>query len=300
MSFDAKGNWVEKTEQEIERFVADLEVTDAPITPQLQKQLDGMAQLILQEGGNRIKSNTNSTTALTNILSKGTHTVDIVLPVYNGLNVLIPCIHSVLTRTQWPFKLIVVDDASPDEATREWLTKFEAEYPQHTVLRNKKNRGFAATVNRGIEFGDSPYVCLLNSDVMVTKGWLMKMVMALESDERNKIVNPCTNNTALINVPLQQGYDYQDMNRAFEKMSHHLYPEVMPTGFCFMFPRSLVEEIGLFDEGYGSYGEEALALDTPILTSNGWSIVGALSVGDIVFDFLCSYFFQSLKPSRLR
>ncbi len=256
MSFDAKGNWVEKTPEEIEQFVAELEVTDKAVTPELQAQLDGMAQLILQEGGNRIKSNTNSTTALTSILSKGTHPVDIVLPVYNGLNVLIPCIHSVLTRTQYPFKLIVVDDASPDEATQEWLNKFKTDYPQHTVLRNKKNRGFAATVNRGIEYGDSLYVCLLNSDVMVTKGWLMKMVMALESDERNKIVNPCTNNTALINVPLQQGYDYQDMNRAFEKMSHHLYPEIMPTGFCFMFPRSLVEEIGTFDEGYGSYGEE--------------------------------------------
>jgi glycosyltransferase involved in cell wall biosynthesis/GT2 family glycosyltransferase len=257
MSFDAKGNWVEKSKEEAAKFVADLDATNAGgITPELQQQLDGMAQLILQEGGNLVKGNANSTAALTGVLTKGTHTVDIVLPVYGGLNVLIPCVQSVMTNTQWPYKLIIVDDRSPDDATRAWLREFEAEFSQHTVLWNKRNRGFAATVNRGIEFGDSPYVCLLNSDVLVTKGWLMKMVMALEADEKNKIVNPCTNNTALINIPLQQGYDYKDMNKAFEKLSHHLYPEIMPTGFCFMFPRDLIEEIGTFDEGYGSYGEE--------------------------------------------
>ena len=282
MSFDAEGKWVEKSPEEIEAFVADLDKVPDVVGPELQNQLDGMAQLILQANGNLVKSNINSTKALTGVLSKGTQPVDIVLPVYGGLNVLIPCINSVLEHTRWPFKLIIVDDCSPDNATRTFLAEFEKDNPQHTVLWNKKNRGFAATVNRGIEHGDSHYICVLNSDVMVTPGWLLKMVMALEADERNKIVNPCTNNTALISIPLQQGYDYNDMNQAFEKLSHHLYPEVMPTGFCFMMERSLVDEIGTFDEGYVSYGEELLDLNTPVITTNGWSTVGSLIPGDIV------------------
>lgn len=256
MSFDSKGNWVPKTDEQVAQFVAGLETTSGAITPELQQQLDGMAQLILQEGGNLVKGNVNSNKAIANVLSKGTGIVDIVIPVYGGLEVLSPCVMSVLERTEWPYHLILVDDQSPDNATRDFLASFQEAHPEHTVLWNKKNRGFAATVNRGIEAGESPYICLLNSDVMVTKGWLRKMVMALEADERNKIVNPCTNNTALINIPLQQGYDYQDMNRAFEKLSHNLYPEIMPTGFCFMFSRDLVDEIGTFDEGYVSYGEE--------------------------------------------
>jgi glycosyltransferase involved in cell wall biosynthesis len=124
------------------------------------------------------------------------------------------------------------------------------------VIFNKKNRGFAATVNRGIEAGTGNYICVLNTDVIVTQGWMFKMIMALEADERNKIVNPCTNNTALISIPLQEGYDYNDMNRALESLSAHSYPQVMPTGFCFMMERSLIDEIGAFDEGYVSYGEE--------------------------------------------
>jgi len=256
MSFDSKGNWTPKSDEDIKKFINDLDTITDVITPNVQKELNDMAQMILQANGHLIKSNANVSTAITNVLSKGTEPVDIVLPVYGGLNVLIPCINSVLKNTRWPYRLIIVDDCSPDEATSKWLEFFEERYPQHTVLWNKKNRGFAASVNRGIEHGDNHYVCVLNSDVMVTPGWLMKLVLALEADERNKIVNPCTNNTAVINVPLQPGYDYQDMNRAFEKLSHHLYPEIMPTGFCFFMERSLVDEIGTFDEGYVSYGEE--------------------------------------------
>ena len=256
MSFDKQGNWVQKSQEDIEKFVVDLEASANVVTPAIQNELNNMAQLILQANGHLIQSNKNSSTAVTNVLSKGTNPVDIVIPVYGGLNVLILCVNSVLKHTQWPYRLILVDDCSPDNATKIWLTHFEKQYPQHEVLYNKKNRGFAATVNRGIELGDGHYICVLNSDVMVTPGWLMKMVLALEADERNKIVNPCTNNTALINVDLQQGYDYQDMNRAFEKLSHHIYPEIMPTGFCFFMERSLIDEIGMFDEGYISYGEE--------------------------------------------
>ncbi len=257
MSFDNKGNWVEKSKEDIAKFIVDLEAKPEDISPELQRQLDDMAQLILQGNGNLVKSNINSTQAINNVLGKGTNPVDIVIPVYGGLNVLIPCVNSILLHTQWPFKLILVDDRSPDDATRKWLAHFEDAYPQHDVLWNRKNRGFAATVNRGIEHGENHYICVLNSDVIVTPGWLKKMVLAIEADERNKIVNPCTNNTALINIPLQQGYDYNDMNRAFEKLSHHLYPEIMPTGFCFFIERSLIDEIGSFDEGYGTgYGEE--------------------------------------------
>ncbi|KKL05488.1 hypothetical protein LCGC14_2605530, partial [marine sediment metagenome] len=211
---------------------------------------------VLEGNSSLVKSNKNKTKSFQNILSKGPQPVDIVVPVYGGLQVLVHCLTSVMLRTHWPFKLIVVDDCSPDMATKAWLKEWGKANPVHTVLFNKKNRGFAATVNRGIEHGDAPYICVLNSDVIITDNWLFKMVLALEADEKNKIVNPCTNNTALINIDLQEGYDYQDMNRAFELLSSHEYPEVMPTGFCFMMERDLINQIGTFDEGYVSYGEE--------------------------------------------
>ena len=256
MGFDKSGQWISKTKEEIEAFTSSLDEENYNVPKELQAQIEALGNQVLGANSALVKSNKTRMQGLVNILNKGVRPVDIVIPVYGGLQVLAPCLASIKQRTDWPYRLIIVDDASPDKGTVEWLKVWEAANPEHLVLYNKKNRGFAATVNRGIEAGIAEYVCVLNSDVLVTKNWLTKLVMALETDPRNQIVNPCTNNTAVINIPLQEGYDYNDMNRAFEKLSSHQYPEIMPTGFCFMMPRSLLKMIGTLDEGYVSYGEE--------------------------------------------
>ena len=185
-------------------------------------------------------------------------TVNIVLPVYNSLHLVRECIDAVVKETHWPYHLTIVDDAS-DKNTNSELEKIVAKYPAlMTLLTNKKNRGFSATVNRGVKFyeAQSRYTCYLNSDVLVTPYWLTKMVMALTANPRNKIVNPVTNNTAVINVSMSQGFSYQNMNTVLEHTSTRRYPEIMPTGFCFLFANDLIKQIGYLDEAYQNFGEE--------------------------------------------
>lgn len=185
-------------------------------------------------------------------------TVNIVLPVYNSLHLVRECIAAVLKETHWPYHLTIVDDAS-DKHTNTELAKIVAQYPDKmTLLTNKKNRGFSATVNRGVKLyeAQSKYTCYLNSDVLVTPYWLTKMVMALNANPRNKIVNPVTNNTAVINVAMSGGFSYQNMNTSLEQNSTRKYPEIMPTGFCFLFANSLLKTIGYLDEAYQNFGEE--------------------------------------------
>lgn len=185
-------------------------------------------------------------------------TVNIVLPVYNSVHLVKECIASVLKETHWPYHLTIVDDAS-DKYTNDELAKIVAAHPNTmTLLTNKKNRGFSATVNRGVKFYEakSKYTCYLNSDVLVTPYWLTKLVMALNANPRNKIVNPVTNNTAVINVNMSPGFSYQAMNTVLEQTSTRKYPEIMPTGFCFLFANSLLKTVGYLDEIYKSFGEE--------------------------------------------
>lgn len=183
-------------------------------------------------------------------------TVNIVLPVYNSIHLTDACIRAVVEHTKWPYHLTIVDDAS-DKFTNDILSQWTG-IPNISLITNKKNRGFASTVNRGIRAGEAntKYTCLLNSDVLVTPMWLTKMIMALNSDKRNKIVNPVTNNTALINVPMNEGYSYQAMNASLEQSASRKYPEIMPTGFCFMFPNSVLKNVGYMDEAYANFGEE--------------------------------------------
>jgi GT2 family glycosyltransferase/glycosyltransferase involved in cell wall biosynthesis len=189
------------------------------------------------------------------MLTTNPGSVDVILPVYNSIHIVEECIISVIKHTIWPYKLIIVDDAS-DKVTNAILKEYAKKYDHIELITNAKNRGFSATVNRGIKAGTSPYVCLLNSDVLVTPRWLTKMVLALEDNKRNQIVNPVTNNTAEIAVPMPQGVSYIKMNEVLEKYSQCKYPEIMPTGFCYMFRRDWVDKIGYMDEGYPNFGEE--------------------------------------------
>jgi GT2 family glycosyltransferase/glycosyltransferase involved in cell wall biosynthesis len=202
-------------------------------------------------------SNSKLYDTIKNVVATAPGLVDIIIPVHNSIHIVRKCIQAALDRTSWPYHITIVDDAS-DEATNHELYRLaETNKPNITLLTNKKNRGFAATVNKGIKETNGEYVCLLNSDVLVTDMWLTKMVMAHKADPRNMIICPATNNTAIVNVPMAQGGSYINMNRVFEHYAMRTYPEIMPTGFCFLFPRKLIDKIGLFDEGFKNFGEES-------------------------------------------
>jgi glycosyltransferase involved in cell wall biosynthesis len=222
-----------------------------------------------------------------NTIGKLKGAVDIVMPVYDGLHVLKPCIESIIARTNWNYRLIIVDDASPDPAIEMYLNELMADCGTEadiTVLRNKRNQGFAPTVNRGVAEGTNPYVCIINTDTVVTEGWLVRQLMALEADEKNVITTPATNNTALVQVPMYNGCSYLDMADAIASAPNTLtYNEIMPTGFCFTMHRKLWDDVGPFDEAYVSYGEEALSLNTIVPTPKGKQTVGTITVGDEVF-----------------
>ncbi len=252
------GEWRETTPEDLKAFQASLEgsLTEVTMTPELMARLEAsmrpanpLGLSVLVEGNKRLYP------TLRSVLATGQGLVDIVVPVYNAWHVTRKCLDAVLSRACWPYKLITVDDAS-DAFTAGKLEAFTGK-SWGINIRNEKNRGFAATVNRGIRAGTGEYVCLLNSDVLVTPGWLTKMVLALHSDPRNAIVCPATNNTAVMEIPMSPGASYLHMADAFEGFAQRRYPEIMPTGFCFMFRRSLLDEIGYFDEAFRFAGEES-------------------------------------------
>lgn len=215
-------------------------------------------------------TNRNIYSCLRSIISNAPGLVDIVFPVYNSIHIAAQAIEKVLERTYWPYRIYIVDDAS-DSYTKARLQQFAADYPDKiTLIMNKKNKGFAASVNAGIKAGNGKYVCLLNSDVLVTNMWLTKMVLAAEADPKNQIVCPATNNTAVVNIPLSQGASYLAMNHVFEKFAIRNAPEILPSGFCFLFRRSLINKIGYINESYTSYGEDTQYWwDTITYTENG-------------------------------
>lgn len=192
---------------------------------------------------------------------------DVIVPVYNAFDCLEECIESVLKMTDFKeAHLILIDDKSPDERVLPLLKKYEKKFPDKiTVLANKENLGFVKTVNRGMKYSKND-VLLLNSDTVVTKGWLKKIRECAYVDDYVATVTPLSNNATLASVPkmfeenkIPNGYTLDEMAELVEKCSMRLYPEI-PTahGFCMYIKRQALDKVGYFDEeNFGKgYGEE--------------------------------------------
>jgi GT2 family glycosyltransferase/glycosyltransferase involved in cell wall biosynthesis len=193
--------------------------------------------------------------------------VDIVVPVYNAAADLARCVESVLRHTHGDWRLILIDDASPDPAIRSCFAALEARgLPQLSLLANAANRGFTLTANRGFaEARPEADVVLLNSDTLVTRGWLGKLSRCAASDPRIGTVTPFSNNAEICSLPRfcvdnrwDPDRDPESLVSALERAAVPTYPD-LPTGvgFCLYVRRALLEAIGNFDPVFGlGYGEE--------------------------------------------
>ena len=191
--------------------------------------------------------------------------IEIVVPVYNAPADLRTCVESVLTHTAGDYALVIIDDASPDPAVRVYFEELAARaLPQITLLRNERNLGFTGTANRGLSRSHADIV-LLNSDAIVTAGWLDALRRCAASDSRIGTITPFSNNAEICSFPRlcenevwPEGTDPSALRAAIEAAAVPYYPDI-PTGvgFCFYVKRALIDAIGTFDEVFGAgYGEE--------------------------------------------
>lgn len=193
--------------------------------------------------------------------------IDIIVPVYRGLEDTRLCLLSVLAHPQHsPYRLIVINDASPEPALTAWLREWQAEHPHVILLENSENLGFVATVNRGMACSDSHDVLLLNSDTEVANDWLDRLRRAAYSAVQIASVTPFSNNATICSYPrfcegnaLPEGLDTPHLDRLFAHLNAGLSVDI-PTaiGFCMYIRRDALRVVGEFDVAHfgKGYGEE--------------------------------------------
>jgi GT2 family glycosyltransferase/glycosyltransferase involved in cell wall biosynthesis len=193
--------------------------------------------------------------------------IDIVIPVYNAAGDLARCVDSVLAHSKGDWRLLLIDDASPELAIRTYFSGLRARHlPRVTLLANERNLGFALTANRGMrEARAGADVLLLNSDTVVTAGWLDKLARCAASDPRIGTITPFSNNAEIcslprfcVNNPWPAAEEPGPLVTALQLAAVPTYPD-LPTGvgFCLYIRRVLIDAIGGFDPAFGlGYGEE--------------------------------------------
>src|SRR5690606_30203428 len=133
--------------------------------------------------------------------------VDVVVPVFNALEDVRMCLASVRDRRDgFRLRVIVVNDGSNAE-TSDWLRSFCAKTHGFELIEHDRNRGYTRAVNTGLRASDAPYVITLNSDAIVTTGWLKGMVSCMTSEPGRGVVGPLSYAVRWQNVPELLGED---------------------------------------------------------------------------------------------
>jgi len=183
---------------------------------------------------------------------------DIIVPVYGGVTFVRDLLRSIERHTRYPHRIILVDD-SEDDATHAELQHLSARTTRAELYRNENNLGFVGTSNRGFSLGRSEFVCLLNSDTIVTAGWLERMIACAEHDARVAIVNPLSNKSSNLSVSMAPGLNINTMAHRVAELARNQYPDVTTAvGFCMLVKRRYLDWWGGFDPIYGQgYCEES-------------------------------------------
>jgi GT2 family glycosyltransferase len=180
---------------------------------------------------------------------------------WNGKHLLEECLSSIRSQTFRDFETIVVDNGSTDGSVP-WVDERWAESVSTVALPS--NLGFAGGNNAGIRFSRGRYVILLNNDTAVDPGWLAAMDDAVRRHPDAGMFTPKIlnyyrrdeiDNTGHLIYPdgLARGRDRleKDDGRFDEE------GEVLSASGCAgCYSRRMLEEIGLLDDAFFSYGED--------------------------------------------
>ena len=175
--------------------------------------------------------------------------LSVILPLHGGREDLRLCLDSLEKCREFVSEVVVVDNASLDDAAeeavgREWVT----------VLRNEANRGFAAACNQGVEATTGEVILFLNSDTVVPPVGLAWLVQSLRASGSIAAAGPYTNRAGHGQqiTPTYTSLDTLDLfAHDFAERQEADTDCDMLVGLCLAVKRSAFVEVGGFDERFG-------------------------------------------------
>src|ERR1035437_5274859 len=143
--------------------------------------------------------------------------ISIVIPNYNGENLLKVNLEKVLKEVSsyqlGKVEIIVVDDKSTDDSVK-FINEFKDSKANGLILvENKKNLGFAPTVNKGVKAATGEIVILLNTDVYPKDDFLEPLLKHFS--EKQVFAVGCLERSIEGNVVVLRGRGLGEWKRGF-------------------------------------------------------------------------------------
>lgn len=184
---------------------------------------------------------------------------------YNGVDLTVACLESLRRQTYRATDVLVVDNASRDHSP----AIVRARFPEVSVVETGANLGFAAGNNVGLRYAWAQgydYALILNNDTEADPELVARLVSACEADPRIGVAGPriyyhdrpttiwsaggtidwVRGTTAMVGLDMPDG-------AAFDRPADVDFV----TGCALFVRRAVLEQVGMIDERFGMYYEEA-------------------------------------------
>jgi GT2 family glycosyltransferase len=191
--------------------------------------------------------------------------VYVILVNWNGREVTLDCLASLRRVTYPALRTVVVDNASTDGSVAE----IRARYPEVEVLVMAENLRFAGGNNAGMRHALSAgaeYILLLNNDTVVDPGCIEPLVAPLKADPLIGMAAPKIYYHAAPDLIWFAGgvvsmWTGTMRHTGIREADHGQYDTPRDieyaTGCCVMVRSAVLREVGMLDESFFIYGEDA-------------------------------------------
>lgn len=175
--------------------------------------------------------------------------LSVIVPTYNSEKTIDSCLKSIFDSTYKDFEVIVVNDGSTD-STLEKIKKYGCR-----VINLKKNQGVANARNIGAKHSKTNLLLFVDSDVLVHKDTISKMMEVYKLDSNIKIIGAVESGKYLLNnfgekfLTLKRFYDFKwkknEKRRKFSSL-----PE------CTFIEKKVFNKVGGYNTKYKLAGME--------------------------------------------
>lgn len=187
--------------------------------------------------------------------------VSVIVVNWNGKHLLGECLDSLTAQRFADFEVIVVDNGSRDGSV-EYIRE---RYPDIKVESLAENLGFAGGNNAGMRIASGKYLALLNNDTKVDPAWLENLLNAAEASSLTIGMWACKilfydhpdiiDNVGLLIYPdgLGRGKGRLETDQGqYDQPGEALFP----SGCAGLYRKSMLDEIGLFDDEFFAYADD--------------------------------------------
>jgi GT2 family glycosyltransferase len=180
---------------------------------------------------------------------------------WNGAAFIGECVDSLLDQSYRRVEIIVVDNGSVDDSVEVLRRRYGAEI---RLITRDSNAGFAGGANEGIRASSGAWVAVINNDATADRGWLEALVRA---GERDPSIGMCASRIlargeegVIDSAGLLLSRDGIGRGRGRLERSHGAFDSeedvLLPSACAAAYRRTMLDEIGLFDDDFFAYCED--------------------------------------------